>query len=98
MFVYQSVDGIKETDLPVGRKRSLRTGYTTGTCAAAATKAALSALVSGNKLPKVNVSLPKDKHIVIDIAWINFVDERSFTDHVIKDGDNDHDFINDDKR
>jgi len=92
--VYQSVDGIKETDLPVGRKRSLRTGYTTGTCAAAATKAALSALVSGNKLPKVNVSLPKDKHIVIDIAWIKFVDERSVTASVIKDGGDDPDVTN----
>jgi len=92
--VYQSVDGINETDLPVGRKRSLRTGYTTGTCAAAATKAALSALVSGNKLPKVNVSLPKDKHIVIDIAWIKFVDERSVTASVIKDGGDDPDVTN----
>jgi len=92
--VYQSVDGIKETNLPVGRKRSLRTGYTTGTCAAAATKAALSALVSGNKLPKVNVSLPKDKHIVIDIAWIKFVDERSVTASVIKDGGDDPDVTN----
>jgi len=92
--VYQSVDGIKETDLPVGRKSSLRTGYTTGTCAAAATKAALSALVSGNKLPKVNVSLPKDKHIVIDIAWIKFVDERSVTASVIKDGGDDPDVTN----
>ena len=92
--MYQSVDGIKETNLPVGRERSLRTGYTTGTCAAAATKAALSALVSGNKLPKVNVSLPKDKHIVIDIAWIKFVDERSVTASVIKDGGDDPDVTN----
>jgi len=92
--VYQSVDGIKETELPVGRKRSLRTGYTTGTCAAAATKAALSALVSGNKLPKVNVSLPKDKHIVIDIAWIKFVNEKSVTASVIKDGGDDPDVTN----
>jgi len=92
--VYQSVDGIKETELPVGRKRSLRTGYTTGTCAAAATKAALSTLVNGEKLPKVNVSLPKDRHIVIDIAWIKFVDERSVTASVIKDGGDDPDVTN----
>lgn len=92
--MFQSVDGIKETDLPVGRKRSLRTGYTTGTCAAAATKAALSALVSGDNLPKVNVSLPKDKHIVIDIAWIKFVNEKSVTASVIKDGGDDPDVTN----
>ncbi len=92
--MYQSVNGIKETDLPVGRKRSLRTGYTTGTCAAAATKAALSALVSGDKLRKVNVSLPKGKHIVIDIAWIKFVNEKSVTASVIKDGGDDPDVTN----
>lgn len=92
--MYQSVDGIKETDLPVGRKSSLRTGYTTGTCAAAATKAALSALVSGDNLPKVNVSLPKDKHIVIDIAWIKFVNEKSVTASVVKDGGDDPDVTN----
>ena len=92
--MYQSVDGIKETELPVGRKRSLRTGYTTGTCAAAATKAALSTLVNGEKLPKVNVSLPKDKHIVIDIAWIKFVNEKSVTASVIKDGGDDPDVTN----
>ena len=92
--MFQSVDGIKETDLPVGRKRSLRTGYTTGTCAAAATKAALSALVSGDNLPKVNVSLPKDKHIVIDIAWIKFVNEKSVTASVVKDGGDDPDVTN----
>jgi cobalt-precorrin-5B (C1)-methyltransferase len=92
--MYQSIDDIKESDLPVGRKRSLRTGYTTGTCAAAATKAALSALVSGDKLAKVNVSLPKDKHIVIDIAWIKFVNEKSVTASVIKDGGDDPDVTN----
>lgn len=57
--MFQSIDDIKEADLPIGKKRSLRTGYTTGTCAAAATKAALSALVNGEKLVKVNVSFQK---------------------------------------
>ena len=37
--MFQSIDDVKEKDLPVGKKKSLRTGYTTGTCAAAATKA-----------------------------------------------------------
>ena len=92
--MYQSINDIKESDLPVGRKRSLRTGYTTGTCAAAATKAALSALASGDKLAKVNVSLPRDKHIVIDIAWIKFVNEKSVTASVIKDGGDDPDVTN----
>jgi cobalt-precorrin-5B (C1)-methyltransferase len=90
----QSIDDIKETDLPDGKKKSLRTGYTTGTCAAAATKAALSTLVNGEKLAKVNVSLPKDKHIVIDIAWIRYENEKSVTAAVIKDGGDDPDVTN----
>jgi len=90
----QSIDDIKETDLPEGKKKSLRTGYTTGTCAAAATKAALTTLVYGEKLAKVNVSLPKDKHIVIDIAWIRYENEKSVTAAVIKDGGDDPDVTN----
>lgn len=92
--MFQSTDDIKERDLPVGKKRSLRTGYTTGTCAAAATKAALSTLVNGEKLSKVNVSLPKDKQITIDIAWIKHEGDKSVTAAVIKDGGDDPDVTN----
>jgi cobalt-precorrin-5B (C1)-methyltransferase len=90
----QSIDGIKETNFPGGKKKSLRSGYTTGTCATAATKAALSTLVNGEKLAKVNVSLPKDKHIVIDITWIRYENEKSVTAAVIKDGGDDPDVTN----
>jgi len=93
--MFQSIDGIKEErDLPEGKKRSLRTGYTTGTCAAAATKAALSTLVNGEKLAMVNVSLPKDKNIIIDIAWIKYENENSVTAAVIKDAGDDPDVTN----
>lgn len=90
----QSIDDIKETNFPRGKKKSLRTGYTTGTCATAATKAALSTLVNGEKLAKVNVSLPKDKHIIIDISWIRYENEISVTAAVIKDGGDDPDVTN----
>src|SRR5919108_2526777 len=90
----QSTDDIKESDLPVGKKKSLRTGYTTGTCAAAATKAALSALINNEKLLKVNVSLPKDKQITIDIAWIKQDNDKSVTAAVIKDAGDDPDVTN----
>ena len=90
----QSIDDIKEPSFPRGKKKSLRTGYTTGTCATAATKAALSTLVNGEKLTKVNVSLPKDKHIVIDISWIRYENEISVTAAVIKDGGDDPDVTN----
>src|SRR5918995_1212511 len=92
--MFQSTDDIKESDLPEGKKRSLRTGYTTGTCAAAATKAALSTLVNGEKLARVNVSLPKDKNIIIDIAWIKYENENSVTAAVIKDAGDDPDVTN----
>ena len=92
--MFQSIDDSKETDLPVGKKRSLRTGYTTGTCAAAATKAALSLLLNREKLVKVNISLPKAKQIVIDIAWIKYENEKSVTAAVVKDGGDDPDVTN----
>jgi cobalt-precorrin-5B (C1)-methyltransferase len=93
--MFQSIDGIREEkDLPDAKKRSLRTGYTTGTCAAAATKAALSTLVNGEKLARVNVSLPKDKNIIIDIAWIKYENENSVTAAVIKDAGDDPDVTN----
>jgi cobalt-precorrin-5B (C1)-methyltransferase len=93
--MFQSIDGIREEkDLPDAKKRSLRTGYTTGTCAAAATKAALSTLVNGEKLARVNVSLPKDKNIIIDIAWIKYENEKSVTAAVIKDAGDDPDVTN----
>ena len=92
--MFQSTDDIKERDLPGGKKRSLRTGYTTGTCAAAATKAALLTLVNGEKLSRVNVSLPKDKQIIIDIAWIKHEGDKSATAAVIKDGGDDPDVTN----
>ena len=90
----QSIDDIKEKNFPGGKKKSLRTGYTTGTCATAATKAALTTLVNGEKLARVNVSLPKDKHIGMDITWIRYENEKSVTAAVIKDAGDDPDVTN----
>jgi cobalt-precorrin-5B (C1)-methyltransferase len=92
--MFQSTDDIKESDLPLGKRKSLRTGYTTGTCAAAATKAALSTLISSEKILKVNVSLPKDKKMSIDIAWTKQNEDKSVTAAVIKDGGDDPDVTN----
>lgn len=92
--MFQSTDDIKESDLPLGKRKSLRTGYTTGTCAAAATKAALSTLISDEKILKVNVSLPKDKKMSIDIAWTKQNEDKSVTAAVIKDGGDDPDVTN----
>jgi cobalt-precorrin-5B (C1)-methyltransferase len=47
------------------RKGTLRTGYTTGTTAAAATKGALFALINGKPIEQVDVSLPKGRKILV---------------------------------
>lgn len=53
---------LREPDLPRTAKvarRSLRPGWTTGTCAAAAAKAATAALLSGQPQTRVEVGLPR---------------------------------------
>jgi cobalt-precorrin-5B (C1)-methyltransferase len=51
------------------KKGVLRTGYTTGTTATAATKAALYALVIGKPVDQITVSLPKNKSATLKVAW-----------------------------
>jgi cobalt-precorrin-5B (C1)-methyltransferase len=66
------------------KQGKLRTGYTTGTSAAAATKAALLALVSGKSVDSVVVSLPKEKKATIKIARTTIEGNDSATSAVIK--------------
>ncbi len=49
-------------------QRYLRCGYTTGTCAAAATKAAAYLLLTGQAPEQVAIKTPKGPEIIIDIA------------------------------
>src|SRR5512133_1124902 len=87
----------QEQELPqeVEQKRSkglLKTGYTTGTCASAATKASLLAFVFGKYVDDVTVSLPKNKTAQLKIAWIKIEqDHGSATSAVVKDGGDDPD-------
>ena len=92
--MFQSADDTKKSNISVGKKSSLRTGFTTGTCAAATTKAALSMLINGKKLSKVSVSLPKGKQMTVDISWIKYDNDKSVTATVIKDGGDDPDVTN----
>lgn len=74
------------------RKGQLRTGYTTGTSASAATKAALLTLISSKIFNIIDVFLPKGKIATLPIAWTRTnQDNQSVTCAVIKDGGDDPD-------
>src|SRR5918911_4011095 len=64
----------QEQELPADveekrRKGTLKTGYTTGTSATAATKAALLTLISGKAVDSIIVTLPKEKTAELKVAW-----------------------------
>ena len=73
------------------RKGTLRTGYTTGTTATAATKGALHALITGRPTEQVTVSLPKDRTATLKIAWTKNEKSGKATCAAIKDGGDDPD-------
>ena len=73
------------------RKGTLRTGYTTGTTAAAATKGALFALINGKPIEQVDVSLPKGGTATLRIAWTKKENNGKVTCTAIKDGGDDPD-------
>ena len=74
------------------KKGLLRTGYTTGTSASAATKAALLALILFSNAYTIEVTLPKGKIAKLKIAWIKYSqNNQSVTSAVIKDGGDDPD-------
>jgi len=84
-----------EQDLPQEVKEKklkgqLKTGYTTGTSATAASKSALIALLTGKSVENVQVTLPKGKIVTLKIAWTK-IHENSITSAVIKDGGDDPD-------
>ena len=73
------------------RKGTLRTGYTTGTTATAATKGALYALINGKPIKEVAVSLPKGTTATLKIAWTKNESNGKVTCAAIKDGGDDPD-------
>jgi cobalt-precorrin-5B (C1)-methyltransferase len=73
------------------RKGTLRTGYTTGTTATAATKGALHALINGRPTEQVTVSLPKSRTATLKIAWTKIEEKGKVTCAAIKDGGDDPD-------
>jgi cobalt-precorrin-5B (C1)-methyltransferase len=86
----------QEQELPANieekrRTGTLKTGYTTGTSATAATKAALLALISGKAVDNIFVSLPKGGTAKLKITWTKIEGNGSSTSAVIKDAGDDPD-------
>jgi cobalt-precorrin-5B (C1)-methyltransferase len=71
-------------------REKLRTGFTTGTAATAAAKAALLAILNQRKMNFVEVLLPREKKIIINLFSCQF-DVQSARCSVIKDGGDDPD-------
>jgi cobalt-precorrin-5B (C1)-methyltransferase len=73
------------------KKGSLRSGYTTGTCAAGATKAAILTLLTGRVVKTIEVSLPKGRNANLSIAYTRINEDSSVTASVTKDAGDDPD-------
>ena len=85
-----------EQELPPGieekkKKGILRSGYTTGTCAAGATKAALLTMLTGRVVKNIEVLLPKGRSASLLIACTKINEDSSVTTSVIKDAGDDPD-------
>src|ERR1051325_11710770 len=72
------------------QERPLRRGWTTGTCATAAAKAAFSALVAGDFPDPVEVTLPRGERPSFALA-VTRKDENSATAGIVKDAGDDPD-------
>jgi cobalt-precorrin-5B (C1)-methyltransferase len=74
-----------------GRKRGMRTGYTTGACATAATRAALLALLDGQAPVTVSITLPIGTRATFAVHSCEHHSDGSITASVIKDAGDDPD-------
>ena len=72
-------------------KRGLRTGYTTGSCAAAAAKGAVIALLTGQPVQEVTIHLPVGRDASFALNRCEWVDDERVLASVIKDGGDDPD-------
>ena len=77
-------------EAPEKSKEKLRTGFTTGTCATASSKAAVLAIINQKTISDVDVILPKRDRINIKINSCEFTNEDAKCS-VIKDGGDDPD-------
>ena len=85
---------LREPDLPRTakvRKQALRTGWTTGTCAAAAAKAAATALHTGEIQDTVQIGLPSGQRIRFQVAACTLTPDETAEAVVVKDAGDDPD-------
>ena len=94
MSLSQDSNGGSESDYSrqTVKRRGLRTGFTTGSCAAAAAKAATLALLSGEVVDQVTIRLPVGRDATFAVQRCQWTgDGREVTCSVIKDGGDDPD-------
>lgn len=77
-------------------KKKLRSGYTTGACAAAAAKAAMVMLLTSASTKTIEIPFPEGQRVAFTITEQGFVDaeQRSVKASVIKDAGDDPDVTN----
>lgn len=71
----------------------LKTGYTTGTCATAATKAALTSLLTGEPQTEISITLPNGEWVKIPI-YSTLITDGEVSCSVIKNAGDDPDITN----
>ena len=75
----------------VRRSGGMRTGYTTGSCAAAAAKAATLTLLTNQSVSEVTIHLPVGRDVTLAIHRCEWVGDDRVVCSVIKDGGDDPD-------
>ncbi len=92
-MTHSSDPELREPDLPRTakvRKQALRTGWTTGTCAAAAAKAAATALATGEIQETVEIGLPSGQRVKFPVDKCTLSDNQAEA-VVVKDAGDDPD-------
>ena len=74
-------------------KKGLRKGFTTGTCAAAASNAAAAAFLTKKKIKEVEVTLPTGKSVILPVHRCEIEKDKAIAS-VIKDAGDDPDVTN----
>jgi cobalt-precorrin-5B (C1)-methyltransferase len=74
-------------------KKRLRSGFTTGACAAAAAKAAVETLVCGQQPETIEIPFPDGSRVSFPVLWSRLTDDRGGA-AIIKDAGDDPDVTN----